>query len=126
MRISILLASVALAACAGLQPIQNVSDAPVTPASGKALTASQVRNAIITAGTGLGWRVADAGPGRLEGTLNLRTHSAVVEIPYSARSYGIQYKRSEGLQESGGNIHRNYNGWVQFLDRAIRTEISRL
>src|SRR5436853_88263 len=84
-----------------------------------AATAPQVRQAIVTAGTALGWKIADAGPGKLQGTLSLRTHTAVVEIPYSATKYSILYKSSEGLGESGGTIHGNYNGWVQNLDRAI-------
>ena len=126
-RLAVAAAAVAvLAGCQTLVPIQNVSNAPVTPTTAKSLQASQVRAAIITAGTSLGWKVTDAGPGRLEGTLNLRTHTAVVELPYTATSFGINYKRSDGLNADGGNIHRNYNGWVQNLDRAIRTEISRL
>jgi hypothetical protein len=48
-----------------------------------------------------------------------------VEIPYSASKYSIVYKSSENLDEADGKIHRNYNGWVQNLDRAIRTEIAR-
>jgi hypothetical protein len=85
-----------------------------------------VRTAIIAAGVGLGWRVVDAGPGKLEGTLALREHTAVVEIPYSSRAYSIVYKSSTNLNEAGGVIHSNYNGWVQNLDRAIRTEIARM
>lgn len=121
-------AALALSACNTLAPIHVVADAPVTPSSGKALQASQVRSAIITAGTSLGWRMVDAGPNRLQGTLALRTHSAVVEVPYAASTYSINFKSAENLGANGadGMIHRNYNGWVQNLDRAIRTEISRL
>lgn len=118
-------AAIALAACTAV-PIYNVSDAPVVSPSSRALSASQVRSAIITAGTALGWRMVDAGSGRLEGTLNLRTHTAVVDIPYSASKYSILFKRGENLNVSDGSIHKNYNGWVQNLDRQIRTEISRL
>ena len=124
---STLVAALALAGgCARTAPMVVLNDVPVTPSSSKALTAAQVRTAIITAGTSLGWRIADAGAGTLEGTLALRGHSAVVSIPYSASKYSIQYKRSENLQEANGTIHNNYNGWVQNLDRAIRTEIARM
>ena len=119
-------ASVLLAACVRTGPIYNVSDSPIATASGKAAGTANVRAAIITAGTSLGWRIVDAGPGKLEGTLNLRTHTAVVDIPYSSKSYSIVYKRSENLNEANGAIHSNYNGWVQNLDKAIRTELSRL
>ena len=118
-------AMLALAACQPM-PIYNVADAPVTTTSGKAPSAAQVRAAIITAGTSLGWSIKEAGPGRLEGTLHLRDHTAVVDIPYSTSRYSITYKSSENLQAANGNIHKNYNGWIQNLDRAIRTEISRL
>jgi hypothetical protein len=114
-----------LAACT-VAPIYNVSDAQVSTASGKALQASQVRQAIITAGGSLGWRIVDAGPGRLEGTLVLRDHTAVVDIPYSATKYSIQYKRGENLKAADGSIHKNYNGWVQNLDRGIRASLSAL
>ncbi|HEX6633839.1 MAG TPA: hypothetical protein VF038_07705 [Usitatibacter sp.] len=118
-------AAILVGACTA-QPIYNVNDEPVTTPSGKHLTASQVRSAIVTAGSSLGWVIKDAGPGRLLGTLHLRTHTAVVEIPYSASRYSIVYKSSENLDEADGKIHRNYNGWVQNLDRAIRTEIARI
>jgi len=117
--------ALALAAC---QPIAiyNVADAPVTTTSGKAPSAAQVRAAIITAGTSLGWSIKEAGPGKLEGTLHLRDHVAVVDIPYSTARYSITYRSSENLMAGDGKIHKNYNSWVQNLDRAIRTELSRL
>ena len=117
--------ALAFAACTSA-PVYNVSNSPVNPTSGKALQASQVRQAIITGGTALGWRIVDAGPGRLEGTLNLRTHMAVVDIPYSATQYGIQFKSGENLKAEDGSIHKNYNGWIQNLERNIRAEIARL
>lgn len=119
-------ATLVLAACAAPQPIYNVNDATVTTTSAKKLSAAQVRTAIVTAGTSLGWQVVDKGPGHLEGTLHLRTHTAVVDIPYSASKYSIVFKSAENLDAANGKIHRNYNGWVQNLDRAIRTELARL
>jgi len=119
-------AVLAVSACALQQPIQKVENAPVATPSGKPLTAAQVRQAIITAGTALGWTVADAGPGRLEGTLNLRTHTAVVDLPYTSTTYSILFKRGDNLNVIDGTIHKNYNGWVKNLDRGIRTELSRL
>lgn len=107
-------------------PIYNISDAPVTAPSGKVLQASQVRQAIITAGGALGWRISDAGPGHLEGVLHLREHTAVVDIPYSATMYSILFKSGENLKAADGTIHKNYNGWVQNLDRGIRSALSTL
>ena len=125
--IAIAIATALLAVSACVQhPIYQVQDAQVVTTSGKALTPAQVRQAIVTAGTALGWTVVDAQPGKLEGTLNLRTHTAVVDIPYSATAYSIVFKRGDNLMVEGDKIHKNYNGWVQNLDRGIRTELSRL
>ena len=66
----------------------------------------------------------DAGPGKLNATLLLRTHSAEVEIPYSTKSYSIVYKSSTNLQEGNGKIHRNYNGWIQNLNRGINAQLA--
>lgn len=118
-------AALVLAACQTV-PIYSVNDQAVATPSGRHLTAAQVRTAIMTAGTSLGWQMKDAGAGRLEGSLHLRNHAAVVDIPYSATKYSILYRSSEELQAADGKIHKNYNGWVQNLDRQIRTEISRL
>ena len=111
------MAAVVLAGCAPLAPIQNVKERIGERLATKPLTQDQVKGAIVRAGTGLGWIMRDAGPGKLNGTLILRTHTAEVEIPYSASSYSIIYKSSINLQEAGGNIHRNYNGWIQNLTR---------
>src|SRR4051812_32150372 len=118
--------ALSLGGCARTAPMLTLDQVPVTTIDGKSLTANQVRQAIVAAGISLGWRIADAGDGRLEGTLLLREHTAVVDIPYTAKSYSILYKRSERLNEANGTIHSNYNGWVQNLDRAIRTEITRM
>ena len=55
-----------------------------------------------------------------------QVRQAIIDIPYSATSYSIVFKRGENLDVAEGTIHKNYNGWVQNLDRAIRTEISLL
>ncbi|HXS51653.1 MAG TPA: hypothetical protein VN782_03905 [Usitatibacter sp.] len=49
-----------------------------------------------------------------------------MEIPYSASKYSIVYRSPVNLDEANGQIHRDYNGWVQHLDRTIQTELSRL
>jgi hypothetical protein len=113
----------ALAACTAA-PIVNVSEAPVVTATGKSLSNEQVRNAIVRAGTSLGWQMKEDGPGMLVGTLHLRKHTAVVAIPYSAKSYSVQYRSSENLDEQGGKIHKNYNGWIQNLTRGIDAQLS--
>lgn len=119
-----LAAAVALTACNTMAPIQNVENVSVSASSNKPLSTEEVRAAIVRAGAGLGWSMKDAGPGRINGTLILRTHTAEVQIPYSPASYGIAYRSSINLQESAGKIHRNYNGWIQNLNRAINAQLA--
>lgn len=120
--VTALVATFVLAACTTV-PIMNVDNAAVPTVSGKPLTKEQVRAAIIRAGGALGWQMKDEGPDKLVGTLVLRTHTAVVEIPYSSTNYSIKYRSSIDLNESGGNIHKNYNGWIQNLNRGINTQL---
>jgi hypothetical protein len=127
MRFHITLAALAVAlAVAGCNtmPIQNVDTAAVTSSSGKPLTHEQVRSAIVRAGTSLGWQMKDDGSNTLVGTLILRKHVAVVAIPYSTTTYSIKYRSSENLDEAGGQIHKNYNGWIQNLTRGINAQLS--
>ena len=122
--LAVVAAAMALTACSTLAPIQNVENVPVSSSANKPLTPDEVRGAIVRAGAALGWIMKDAGPGVINGTLLLRTHTAEVQIPYSATSYAILYKSSINLQEGGGKIHRNYNGWVQNLNRGINAQLA--
>ena len=107
--------------------ILNIKDAPVKTLSGKELTLEQTTKAIVLAGMGLKWQMDVAEPGHIIGTLNLRSHQAVVDITYNTKLYSITFKDSKGLRilDGEGNtvgIHPNYNGWIQNLDNAIRTQ----
>jgi hypothetical protein len=51
---------------------------------------------------------------------------AVVDINYTVKSYNISYKDSTELNYDGTNIHKNYNGWIQNLDKGIRAQLSNL
>jgi len=62
-------------------------------------------------------------PGKVEGVLALRTHRAVVDIDYDTKVYSIKYKDSVNLDYDGKTIHKNYNGWVENLDRAIKSKL---
>jgi hypothetical protein len=120
-----IVAVVALGGCRHA-PLQQVENQPVVAAQGKVLTKDQVHAAIMRAGAALGWQMVDEGPNKIVATLNLRQHSAVVEIPYSTTSYSIKYRSSVNLDESNGQIHKNYNGWVQNLTKGINTQLGLL
>jgi hypothetical protein len=126
--ISAVIASAAVSAQAGCMrcdPILNISKAPVTTATGNPPTNEQVMAAIIRAGAALGWQMKNEAPGKLVGTLNLRKHTANVEISYSPSDYSITYKDSINLDAgTDGTIHKNYNGWIQNLNRGITAQLS--
>jgi hypothetical protein len=113
----------AVAGCS-TQPIYNVVDAPIAGPAGKNLSMQDVQTAIIRAGKSLGWDIVPQKPGQLTGRISLRTHQAVVDITHNTKTYSITYKDSVDLGASGGQIHKNYNGWVQNLDKGIRTQLS--
>lgn len=115
-------AALVLAGCATTQPIYNVEKAPIVGPAGKTLSMTEVQQAIMRAGTQLGWQMQPEGPGRLSGRLALRTHLAVVDIQHDAKSYSIKYRDSTNLDARDGMIHRNYNGWIQNLEKAIRVQ----
>jgi hypothetical protein len=118
----VLAAGTARAACSKCEPIRNVDNARVVATAGKSLSADQVRESIVRAGAALGWHITDAGPGMLSGTLVLRTHTAVIDIPYSTTSFSLVYKSSVNLDAADGQIHRNYNKWIQYLAKGVDTQ----
>lgn len=115
-----------VAGCRGGGQIYNVKDAPVQTATGKAPSMEDVQKAIIQAGAGLGWTMAVVKPGELMGTLNIRSHQAVVTIPYTTKTYSILYKDSSNLKYNADKqtIHENYTSWIQRLDGAIRSRLT--
>ncbi len=120
-RASVLVALLAITACNHATPVYNVESAAYNT---DALDGTQAEKAIKTAGTKLGWNMAKLEPGLIRGTLNLRKHVAVVDISYDGRGYSIDYVDSENLKydEETGQIHKNYNSWIQNLERQIRLE----
>jgi hypothetical protein len=115
-----------VAGCRGGGQIYNVKDAPITTATGKEMTLEQVTKAIVEAGAGLNWTMAVVKPGQIVGTLNLRSHTAVVDITYNTKTYDITYKNSVNLKYNAekNTIHQNYRGWVMNLDNAIKGRLT--
>jgi hypothetical protein len=107
------------------QPLVNVTDQPVVSTVSKQLTADQVRNAIVGAGSGLGWVMTPISPGLVSGRFIKEDHVAVVDIRYTEKIYSIAYKDSTNLKYKKGNIHKAYNEWVATLDRDIQSALLR-
>jgi hypothetical protein len=115
-----------VAGCRGGGQIYNVKDAPVQTATGKEPSMEDVQKAIIQAGAALGWTMAVVKPGEIMGTLNVRSHQAIVTIPYTSKTYSILYKDSTNLKYDADKqtIHTNYASWIQRLDGAIRSRLT--
>lgn len=111
--------------CATKLPVMNVTQAPVTTNKAN-VGLDDVRQAIVRAGSGLGWQMAADRPGHITGRLMLRTHIAVVDIDYTPKNYSIKYRESTNLDYDGSSIHKNYNGWIQNLDKGIQIQLQNL
>lgn len=120
----LLLAMPIVAAGCRTAPIYNVYEVPVITTHTVKL--DEIKKAIIRAGASLGWEMKPVSPGHVIGTLHLRSHTAVVDVTYNPQTYSIVYKDSVNLKYSGGQIHRNYNGWIQNLDRNIKAQLGML
>lgn len=121
--IALLVGLTVIAAGCRSNPVLNIEDSPI---NANVKSSKDVQKAIIRAGTSRGWKMKVVGKGHIEGTLLLRKHMAKVDIKYNRKSYSINYKDSAELNYDGTNIHPNYNGWVQNLDRSIQAELSAL
>ena len=119
------LLAVAVAGCSS-RPVMNVTAEPVVVTPGKTATNDNVRDAILRAGSSLGWQMRPAAPGVIAGSINLRGHSANIDVEYNPRTYNIVYRSSTGLEAQNGQIHKNYNGWIENLNNAIRRELQRV
>ncbi len=108
----------------GVAQIKNVPTQPTLVEKPK----EDVYKAIYRAGASLGWRITKVDENTLLGTLNLRSHTAVVTIKYSAKDYSITYKSSINLNynEEQNKIHSNYNGWISNLEKGIRIQLDTL
>jgi len=114
-----------LAGCATTQPVFDVTQAPVVTNKPNP-SMDDVRQAVVRAGSTLGWQMNPDRAGHVTGRLLLRTHVAVVDVDYTQNAYSIKYRESTNLDYSDGKIHRNYNGWIQNLDKAIRIQLQNL
>lgn len=112
---AILVAFVVLIGCRSTVPIMNIEDAMVADS----VTKDEVRSAIIEAASKRGWIVSEVNDNELQATLNLRTHKAVVRIPYSDKAYSIVYVSSKNLDTKNNRIHASYNRWVSNLNNDV-------
>ncbi|MGF1692700.1 hypothetical protein [Photobacterium kagoshimensis] len=108
--------------CSRTHPVLNVENAPVS----YNVKVDQVRSAILQSGADRGWIMQETKPGTIRGEITKRTHKAVIDVEYNAKTYSIHYVSSENLQYENGEIHRNYNRWVNNLDVDIKKKLATL
>jgi hypothetical protein len=87
-----------------------------------------VEKAIVRAGTNLGWQMRTVRPGQVNGKLYQGDGVAEVAISFSPSLYSIKYLNSTNLDYSAKAgkpemIFKDYNVWIQTLDREIRREM---
>ncbi|MBN1839261.1 MAG: hypothetical protein JW802_04365 [Campylobacterales bacterium] len=121
------LATLAFVGCTAA-PVQNINNTAVAMNSTNKATVQEVERAIIQAGGSLGWVMKKVNSGKIQGVLTLRKHVAVVLITYNANEYSITYQDSTALDynPAENTIHKNYNGWIQNLNKAIQVQLSML
>lgn len=121
------LATLALVGCTAA-PIYNVNNNTVSVNGKQKATIKDVERAIIQAGGSLGWVMKKTAEGKIQGVLTLRKHVATVLVTYNANEYSITYLDSSNLDynPAENTIHKNYNGWIQNLNKSIQVQLSML
>jgi len=81
------------------------------------LAEDKVKQGLRMALIGRSWTVKNKGPGKLEGSINVRNkHKLSVDISYNSSSFTINYKGSENLnyekRDDGIYIHKNGVSWI--------------
>ncbi len=122
---SAILFSLIVASGAHAAQILSFENQPI-PTVGHSLSTSKIEKAIIRAGAQRGWVMSRNGKNKLLARVDVREHVAVVNITFSRRDFSITYNSSQNLRHRKGNIHRNYNRWVNNLRNDITLELNKL
>jgi len=123
--VALLAAAAALMTGCRTEPIYEVAQAPVVTPGITSPSMDDVTKAIVRGGTLIGWQMSLEQPGRMTGRYVRGRHNAIVDVTYDTKSYSIKH-RDSSLARDSGEVHRVYNGWVQSLERSIRSELAYL
>ncbi|MFJ3446835.1 hypothetical protein ACIPM0_01215 [Pseudomonas sichuanensis] len=94
-------------------------------ASSQNFSDDQMKRAIVTALNDRQWIVQSVRPGMVKAAITVRgRHHAEVDIPYTPSEFQIVYRSSWGLDYKDGQIHRNYNRWINLLRDNVLKELS--
>lgn len=114
------------------EPVLNLVDQPITVASGKKLTADEVKQVVSKVAQDRKWVVAPMENGKLAATLSWKSnrHVIAVEIACDTDRFSITYRDSINMNYAVTDgqpvIHPYYNRFVGELRDAIRVETMRM
>lgn len=116
----ILVTVFALSGCNTTHPIYN-ADATAS----KSVSSNEMKRAIIDALIYKRWNIVSDDGNTIVADINVRQHYAEIKIDYTADSFKINYLSSKNLDYDGEKqgIHRNYNKWIQLLERQIQGNV---
>lgn len=104
------------------KPVYNAKE---NFSSERSFSNEQMSRAIVTALNDRQWTVQSIKPGMIKAAITVRgRHHAEIDIPYTPTSFEIDYRSSTGLDYKDGQIHRNYNRWINLLRERILKELS--
>ena len=131
MAMLILIAAVA-SACNQARPIYQVENQPI-PQVFPPLTLKQIKARILNVDQIQNWKLKVLEPGKIDGLLTIKQHSAVVTIDFNQQVYSIRYKSSYRLKagmalvndprQGKFLIHHSFNSSVRTLKKNIDYEL---
>lgn len=118
----LIMATLALAACATSTPIVNPSPIPVPAGASSAKIETAIKNGIRNARGD--WVLESSKPGLVIAGLKNRTHYLQVSYEYNLSEVRSRITGSQNLNQANGSIHRYALSWQQNLDANVSKEVS--
>jgi len=123
----LVLSSIILCLSACSVPVANYSNVIMPQTVSQTIPSSDsIENAILSAGTEIGWTMQKTAPNTITGTITIDDKTATVFITYTSQTYTILYQDSQGLNYNNNTINKTYNLWVKNLDNAIYNSLHAL
>lgn len=102
-------------------PLGNFDNLPVTNARGEPASTAQIKAAVVSGAAARSWTLSDLRNDRAIATVQVRgKHTVTTELVWGNGQVSVKYKNSLNMHYTGGEIHPNYNAWVQNLVDSIR------
>jgi hypothetical protein len=128
MRKVVLLLLISLFALSCAHRVQPIYDAEISvpPNTQREDISKAIRGSLVARG----WTVTKEEQDMIESQIHVRSHTAVIRIPFNETFIRIKYVSSDHLlysQEGGTpSIHRNYNKWIKLLEQDIASNLIKL